>query len=131
MTIEPETERPAGLLASLGRLIQSVIGLIQTRLELLSTDIEAARFNLVRTAVVTVGVLICFQMAIFLGAIFVVLVVPEESRTTAVGIAALVLLFLALAGALWLRHWFKHRPPFFAATIGELRKDRERLQGKS
>jgi len=29
----------------------------------------------------------------------------------------------------WLRAWLKSRPPMFATTIAELRKDRERLGG--
>jgi hypothetical protein len=47
------------------------------------------------------------------------------------GIAALVLLSLSAVTALFLRGWLKRRPPVFATTIAELRKDREWIRGRS
>jgi uncharacterized membrane protein YqjE len=57
--------------------------------------------------------------------------VAPEQRPLAVGIAALAMLLAAGGGALWLRAWLKSRPPLFATTVAELRKDRERLKGHS
>jgi uncharacterized membrane protein YqjE len=55
--------------------------------------------------------------------------VAPEQRALAVGIASLAMLLGAGGGALWLRAWLKSRPPMFAATVAELRKDRDRLKG--
>ena len=123
------TGRP-GLLGSLGRLFSSVIGLVETRLELLSNDIAFERFQLTRIVIVAAAVIVCLQAGILMAVIFLVLVVPDSARTMAVGIAALVLLGGALVGVLSLRHWLKTRPPFLAATLGELKKDRDRLRGR-
>lgn len=125
-----QDDRPMGLLASLGRLISSTVGLIETRLQLLSNDVALARFEITRLAIVAAAVVVCFQAAILMGVIFLVLVVPESARATAVGVAALALFGGAVGGALWLRHWLKNLPPFFAATLGELKKDRESLRGR-
>ena len=130
MTSEPQEDKDRpGLLASLGRLIGSTLGLLQTRLELLSNDIAFERSQLARLAIGGAAAIVFLQAGVLMAVIFLVLVVPESARAVAVGTAALVLLGSALGCALWLRHWLKTRPPFFAATIGELKKDREKLRG--
>src|SRR5206468_2081994 len=45
------------------------------------------------------------------------------------GLTALALLLGSLGGVVWMRWWLKRRPPMFATTVAELRKDRERLGG--
>ena len=100
---------------------------LETRLQLLSTDVAEERFNLVRALIVSIGVLFCFQLGVVLAVLFVISVLGEAHRTMAIGTSAAALLLAAIGGVLWLRHWLKTRPPLFAATIGELRKDRERM----
>jgi uncharacterized membrane protein YqjE len=123
--------RGGGLFGSVRRLGQNLLGAVQTRLEILSTDIAYERFNLVRLVLTALGVLFCFQVGVFLAVLFVVLSVSNEQRLMAIGIAALVLLLGAGVGTLLIRYWLKHRRPFFAATIAELRKDRDRVGGGS
>jgi uncharacterized membrane protein YqjE len=128
MDPDPREARPEGLGASLRSLFQTVLGVLQTRLEILSTEVAEERFNLTRTAIVVVAVIFCFQAGAIFAVLFVVLAVGTENRLAAIGIAALALLLSAGGGALWLRHWLKTRPPFFEATIAELRKDRDRFK---
>ncbi|MGH7680465.1 MAG: phage holin family protein [Candidatus Eiseniibacteriota bacterium] len=116
-----------GLFGSVRRLIDNALGLAENRLELLSTDIHVERFNLVRMVLVGLAVLFCFQAGLFLAVLFVVLSAAEADRLLLIGVIALLLLAAALGGAIWLFVWLKTRPPFFAATVGELKKDRERL----
>jgi uncharacterized membrane protein YqjE len=118
----------AGTLRRLGRNFLSVL---QTRLEIISTDFAEERFRLIRMGVVALGVLFCFTTGVFLAVLFVVLSVGDENRLAAIGICALGLLLMALVGALGLWWWHKTRPPLFAATIAELKKDRERFGGGS
>ena len=130
MATDPEEDQP-GLLASLGRLIGSTVGLIQTRLELLANDLAFAHSELTRLAIAAGVVVVCLQAGILLGVIFLILAVPESARATVVGIAALVLLAAALGGALWVRRWLRTRSRFFAGTLEELRKDRDKLRGRT
>ena len=130
MTDDPQAPRADGLVGSVRRVVDGLIHVLQTRLEILSTEIGEERFNLTRLALVALGVLFCFQSGLLLGVLFVVLVVGSEHRLAAIGIAALALLLAALAGALWMRWWLKRRPPMFGTTIAELRKDRDRLRGE-
>lgn len=119
-----------GLLSSLRRLANTFLGLLHTRLEILSTELAEERFNLARIGIVTLAALFCFQTGVVLAVLFFVLSVSDANRLVAIGIAAGVLLLLALITALWLWRWLKRRPPMFAATMDELRKDRERMEGK-
>jgi uncharacterized membrane protein YqjE len=127
MSADVETPRSGGLIGSLRRLIDNVLGLFETRLELLSTDLSEERFQLIRMAVVALAVLFCFQAGIILAVLFLVLTAAAADRLALIGIAALVLLAMTLAGSILLWRWLRTRPPFFAATIAELKKDRDRL----
>jgi uncharacterized membrane protein YqjE len=129
MGTDSQAQQPGGLIASLRRLVDSLLGVVWTRLELLSVEVAEERLNLARMAVMALGALFCFQVGVTLAVLFFALTVGESDRITAIGIAALVLLLAGLAGFLWLWRWLKTRPPLFAATLSELRKDRERLGG--
>jgi len=118
-------------MGSLRGVLYSVLRVVETRLEILSTEIAEERFNLARLIVVALGVLFCLQAGALLGVLFFVLAVGGEHRLAAIGIAALVLLVAAAGGGLWLRSWLKRRPPMFAATMAELRKDGARLRNES
>ncbi len=129
METEPRTERHGGLLTSLRHLLDTLLGVVGTRLELLSTEVAEERLNLARMVVISLGALFCLQVGVILAILFAVLVVGDQDRLTAIGIAALVLLLVGVAGLLWLKRWLKTRPPLFAASMDELRKDRERIKG--
>ena len=134
MPTEPSESPPPrakGLTGSLRRMLYSVLHILQTRLEILSTEITEERLNLTRVLVVVLVMLVCLQTGLVLGVMFFVLAVGNEHRLAALGIATFVLLAAALTGALWLKSWLKHRPPMFATTMAELRKDRDRLRGDS
>lgn len=122
--------RDEGLLASLHRLGHGTIRALLTRFEILSTEIGEERIHLTKLALVALLVLFCFEVGIIFALLFVVLAVGSENRLAAIGISALALLIGALAGVLWMRAWLKKRPPMFAGTIAELRKDADRLRGR-
>ena len=101
----------------------------ETRLEILSNDFAEARASLIRLVLIALGVLFCFQMGTFLAVLFLVLLMGSENQMMAIGIASGTLLGLALAGVIWIVWWLKNRRPFFAGTMAELRKDRDRIRG--
>ena len=130
MATETQPPRDESLTASLHRFSQSLLGSLSTRLEILSTELGEERLNLTTLALVALTVLFCLQVGLTFAILFLVLVVAPEQRPLAVGVAALVMLLGAGGGALWLRGWLKSRPPLFATTVAELRKDRDRLKGR-
>lgn len=116
---------------SLRRLGDSMLGLLETRLQILALEWAEERVNLVRMLLVVFVVLWCLHLAIVLGLVYLLLVVGAEQRVTVLGYAALALLLTAAGAGLGLRHWLKQRRPMFATTIAELRKDREWIRGRS
>ena len=131
MATEPQSQRDEGLIASLQQTSQSVLTALSTRLEILGTELGEERLNLTTLAIVALTVLFCLQVGLTFVILFVVLVVAPEHRPLAVGISALAMLLGAGIGALWLRAWLKRRPPLFTTTVAELRKDLDRLKGRS
>ncbi len=119
-----------GLGASLRGLGAGVLRVLQTRLEILSSEFAEERHNLTRVVFLTTSALFCLHVGSLLAILFIVLAVGRANWLAAIGIAALVLLLGALGAVLWLRRWLISRPPMFATSIAELRKDRDRLVGK-
>lgn len=137
-SVEPQAPHPPagtetrsiGLLGSLRQLAASVVGLVETRLELISSDVAEARARIVQLSIVVGVVVVCVQISVLLLLISLVLAIPEANRAAAVGIAGLVLLAVALVGAFWIRHRLRMRRPFFEATLAEFEKDKEKLRWK-
>ncbi|MEZ5486965.1 MAG: phage holin family protein [Steroidobacteraceae bacterium] len=117
-----------GLFDSVRQLLAGVIAAAQTRLELVTTELAAE----VQRAV---GVLLWAAVALFFGglavlmiAITIVVAAPESRRLLVAGIVCAVFLAIAIGAALIVRRRVSQRAPLLAATLGELRKDREALE---
>jgi uncharacterized membrane protein YqjE len=122
--------RAGGLGVSLGEFGDSLLRLLETRIEILELEWAEERGNLTRLLLAVVGILICLQIAIVVGLVYLLLVVGEQHRVLTLGAVALALLLGAVGGALGLRRWLRRRPPMFRTTIAELRKDREWIRGR-
>jgi len=131
MSEPTESGRPEPAGASVRQFADSLLGLLQTRIEILALEWSEERANLTRLLLSIVGVLVCLQLALVVGLLFVLLVVSEEHRVAVLGVGALLLLFAAAVIALGLRSWLARRPPMFRTTVEELRKDRESLRRRS
>lgn len=130
MSEAPESGHKGGWSDSLRRFGDSTLGLLQTRLEILALEWIAERGKLARLLFVVFGILVCLQLALVTGLLFLLLVVGEANRVAVLGFAALALLIAAAGGALGLRAWLRRQPPMFGTTISELRKDRDWLRGR-
>jgi len=123
-------EAPAGIAGNLLRSLQnlggSFLAIVQTRLELLSTEFEEEWLRLAGFALLAVAALFSVGAAIVLGVVFIVAAFWDSYRLSAiVGLgAAFVLIAIVLWRVLVMRYAAK--PPLFAASLKELRKDRER-----
>ncbi|MBW8458985.1 MAG: phage holin family protein [Thiobacillus sp.] len=120
-----------GLFESLKALSSSLVGIVHTRLELLSTDIAEEREHLVLLLVMGLVALFCIGVGIVLLAILIAVAFWESHRIMALG--GLTGIFLAAgAGAGWLAmHKVRTRPRLFEASLAELSKDRQRLTAGS
>ena len=122
-------EAPAGIAGNLLRALQnlggSFLAIVQTRLELLSTEIEEEWLRLVGFALLALAALFCVGVAIVLAVVFIVAAFWDSYRLTA--IVALGAAFFVIATVFWrvLVMRYAAKPQLFAVSLKELRKDRE------
>jgi len=123
------TARPQGLLGSARLVLGALLDIGQTRLQLASTELEEERLRLVELLLFAAATFFFLGVGIVLAAMLLVLLFWDGPRVLVLALAAA--LFLAIGGALALAWGRKLRgkPALLAATIAELRKDRDALVG--
>ena len=121
--------RAVGVLDSLRKLGSSVLAAVQTRLELVATDIEEERAWVGRIAALVALAAFCLALAVNLAVLFLVVLFWDTNRLLAIGVLAAAFAAFALALGLAARNASSRRPRLFSATLAELRKDREDLRG--
>lgn len=126
MVEEPHVSA-GGLFESLRTLSLSLVGIVHTRLELLSTEIAEEREHLISLLVLMLLALFCLGVGVALLAMLIVVAFWESHRLLALG-GVTGFFLLAAAGMAWLAlHKSRARPRLFAASLAELSKDRQRL----
>jgi uncharacterized membrane protein YqjE len=120
--------RPAGFFESLRSILSVFIAILQTRLELLSTEFAEERERLKEALLLAVVILFCAGLGVLLLTIFVVAIFWDSHRFLVLGGFVLLYFGLALIAALILRKRALSRPRLFSATLAELHKDHERLR---
>lgn len=105
----------------------SLVGIVHTRLELLSTEIAEEREHLISLLVLMLLALFCLGVGVALLAMLIVVAFWESHRLLALG-GVTGFFLLTSAGMAWLAlHKSRTRPRLFAASLAELSKDRQRL----
>lgn len=121
----------AGLFESLKTLSVSLVSIVHTRLELLSTDVAVEREQLTSFLVLVLVALGCLGLGVVLVTLLIVVVFWESHRLMA--LAGLAGFFLIVGVGLG---WFalyrvRTRPRLFEASLAELSKDRQHLRSGS
>ena len=126
MAAEPGAAQ-AGLFASIKSLAAGLLGIVQTRLELLAAEVAEERQRLTALLVLVLLSLFSLGLAVVLLSVLIVVALWESHRLAALG--GLIGVFLiAGAGLGWLAlHKLRSHPRLFDATITELAKDRQEL----
>jgi uncharacterized membrane protein YqjE len=119
--------RPPGLFESLSSLILTITQIARTRLELLGTEVEEQVTRLVSILVWSLVALFLAFATTILSAVAIIVAFWETHRLLAAIGVALVFGLAALLCGLRVVGQVKSRPRLFQATLGELKKDRERL----
>lgn len=116
-----------GLFRSLSQLLATAIGIAQTRIELLSTELQEEVHRVAEIMVWTLVVLLAAGIGLFLLALVVIFVFWDTHRVIAAVSVTGVFVAIALIGGLVLRSKIKGKPPLLDATLAELAKDRASL----
>jgi len=124
---DPRAARAASLLSSLKRLFVTLLEVVQTRLELASTELEEERARLQEIAIYGLVAVFFLGIGVVLATILVTMVFWDTHRVEVLTICAAIYLVLGIASALVVRNKSRSKPKVFSSTLAELRKDREHL----
>ena len=112
-------------------LAATLLAIVYTRVELLSTELEEQRVWLSSMLVWALVAVFCAGIGIVLATLFVVLALWETHRVLALSIPAMVFLLGAALACLVVRGKARAKPPVFAASLEELAKDHKELTSRS
>jgi len=115
------------LLSSLKSLVFTGASIAQTRLELISVDVQIARTQLISLLVMIVSTLFFLFFGLVMLALLIVIYSWESDRMLALGLLTSSFLFIGLILALLIMQSLRTMPKLFEASIAELAKDREAL----
>jgi uncharacterized membrane protein YqjE len=115
------------LLSSIKNLVSTGISIAQTRLELISVDVQIARSKLIGLLVMIISALFFLFFGLVMLALFIVIYSWESDRMMALGLLTGTFLSIGLIFALLIMQSLRTMPKLFEASIAELAKDREAL----
>jgi uncharacterized membrane protein YqjE len=123
-----ETGPVSGLFKSLANLVASVIAIAQTRVELLTTELQEEIHRAAGIMVWTLVALLAAALGLFLTALVIIFVFWDTHRVLASVLVASSFFVIAFASLVVLRAKVRNRPRLLEGTLAELAKDREQLR---
>lgn len=115
------------LLTSIKGLAATGASIAQTRLELLSVDVQIARSKFISLLVMIVSALFFLFFGLVMLALFIVIYSWETDRMMALGLLTGAFISVGCILALLIMQSLRKMPRLFEASIAELSKDREEL----
>jgi uncharacterized membrane protein YqjE len=119
-----------GLFASIAQLLATAVGIAQTRLELLTTELQEEIHRVAEIMVYSAIALLAAGVGLFLLALVVIFVFWDTHRMAASIAVTSTFFLIAVVAALVLRAKVRAKPPMLDATIAELKKDRASLMSR-
>jgi uncharacterized membrane protein YqjE len=121
----------SGLLGSVRRLGATLLAMVRTRLELLSTVAEEHLVRLSRLCVLAACALMLITLGLLVATLFVLILFWDTHRLAAAAVLTLMYLGGGIAVALYARREARSQPRLFAASLAELAKDRHELKSEA
>lgn len=115
------------LLSSIKGLASTGASIAQTRLELLSLDVQIARSKFISLLVMIISALFFLFFGLVMLALLIVIYSWETDRMMALGLLTCAFLSIGIILALLITQSLRKMPRLFEASISELAKDREAL----
>jgi len=115
------------LLSSIKGLASTGASIAQTRLELLSVDVQIARSKFISLLVMIISALFFLFFGLVMLALLIVIYSWETDRMMALGLLTGAFLSVGVILAILITQSLRKMPRLFEASIAELAKDREAL----
>jgi uncharacterized membrane protein YqjE len=117
--------------SSISRIAATVVAMLQTRIELVSVELEEELVRFSTYFIATLIALFCAGVAVTLGIFLVIALYWDEHRIavllTLIGIFSVT----SVALAAWVRNQFMTKPRLLENSIAELKKDAELISLRS
>lgn len=120
----------SGILHSLRNLAATLVTLLQTRLELLVTELEEERLRFLQILFWGAAALLFFLIGLQLLVVLVVVLFWDSYRIAAVLVLAGVFLALGVVMAIGARNLSQARSRLLSTSLDELAKDKDRLNSR-
>jgi uncharacterized membrane protein YqjE len=125
---ESEAAGPiSGLFASLKGALSTLLAIAQTRLEIISTELQEQVARAAELLLWAFIALFAAGVGLLLGAVLLIIVFWDTHRVLVSALVTGFFLLLAVTAVVVLRAKLRQRPRLFAATMAELARDREHL----
>lgn len=116
------------LLSSIKGLVSTGASIAQTRLELLSVDVQIARSKFISLLIMIISALFFLFFGLVMLALFIVIYSWETDRMMALGLLTAAFLSIGAILAVLILQALRNMPRLFEASIAEFAKDREELK---
>jgi len=123
-------ESGSGILQSLRNLAATLVTLLQTRLDLVVTELEEERVRLLQLLFWAAAALFFFGVGILLLTILLVALFWDGYRVTAIVVLAGIFFCVGIGMAIGVRNRMHARSKLFSASLGELAKDKDHLTSR-
>ena len=127
MDSQPGPARSPGLLASLRKLASTLVELVQTRFELIATEIEEERARVVRLLILAAVAGFFLALGTVVLTFFIIVLAWDTHRVLATAVLAVLYLGAGVVAALKARDTARAATKLFSASLAQLRKDRDAL----
>lgn len=120
----------SGFFDSLRAMLGTLVALAQTRLELVTVELEQEGERLAGLVLWAIVGVFCGGLAVLMIALTIVIAFWDGHRLLAAGLLSLLFALLSISAGLVVRYRLRTRPRFLSATIGELERDARALGGE-
>ena len=125
--MDQPTEKEGGLFASLRRLLDSALALVQNRFEVFTVELQEEKIRLVDLLLRAVVVVVLGFMTLIAATALVVVWLWDSSPVAVLAIVTLLYGLTAAGMGFSLKQRMQRGPSPFAGTLAEFKKDRECL----
>lgn len=122
-----DRDASGGLFSSARTMAATLVAIVQTRAELLSTELEEERIRLTSLLVWMLATLFCAGLAVIFVTLLLMLALWEDHRMLAVTLPAVVFSLAAFFCWRVVSTLLRSKPRLFSASLAELAKDHDQL----
>lgn len=127
--LQRRPDAPMGLFGSVRRMLETLLAITQTRLELVTTEIEEELHRVAEILLWMFVVVFFAGLAVLMLAFVIVIAFWEDHRLLAASLTTLGFVGITAIALLVVRAKARARPKLLEATIEEIKRDREALGG--